>query len=128
MSMALPHTNSVIDDKYVLKRELGAGFVGNVYEAEQVGGGPNVAIKVLHEALAENADVRERLLEDARAASAVTHGNLGSVCDLGIGHDGQVYVVSELLRGESLAQLLARQGALPAGEACALSLQLLAGL
>ncbi len=118
---------TTLDGKYTLLRELGSGGTGTVYEAEHVSVGKRVAIKLLH-AMVEAGDARERAVSEARAAARIAHANVVSIHDLGVTPEGVPYLVMELLQGETLAQLVARQGALPARAACELMLQLLAGL
>jgi Tol biopolymer transport system component/tRNA A-37 threonylcarbamoyl transferase component Bud32 len=83
---------------------LGAGGAGEVYRARDPRLNRQVAIKILAHAGEETARQR-RLLEEAQAASALNHPNIVTVYDVGT-HDGVPFVVSELIEGASLRDLL----------------------
>lgn len=118
----------VLDGKYAIVRELGSGGTGTVYEAEQLGTGTRVAVKILHPGVAADPELRARFDAEARAATLIGHPNVVTVFDVGVTAEGTPYFVMELLRGESLAELVAARGALPVKQACELMLQVLAGI
>jgi serine/threonine-protein kinase len=121
-------TRSVLDGKYSLLREIGAGASGKVYEAEHLVVGKFVAIKVMNrEAFAEPAQ-RDQFVSEARAAARVAHENVVDIHDLGVTREGVPYLVMELLRGETLDHMIEARGALPPQYACELMLQVLAAL
>jgi eukaryotic-like serine/threonine-protein kinase len=93
-------------DRYRLLRRIGEGAMGRVYEAEHVGLGKRVAIKVLKEELCENADAIARFRREAEAASRIGSSNIVEVLDLGMA-DGRAFIAMELLSGQSLAAALA---------------------
>ncbi len=123
----VPHPSSLLGGKYALLRELGSGGAACVYEAENVLVGKRVAVKVLDEKLARNVAVRARFLAEARAAAQLNHPNVVDIHDVG-DERGGLYIVMELLSGETLAQVLASRGALPVPYACELVLQVLTAL
>ena len=88
--------------------------------------GREVAIKTLPAEFVRNTDHLVRFRREARAASALNHPNICVVHELG-DHDGQLFIVMELLRGETLRQRLAR-GPVPIDEALDLGMQLADGL
>ena len=91
---------------YRIVRELGAGGMGVVYEAEDTRLRRNVALKFLSAALAQDAPMLERFEREARAASALSHPGICTVH--AIEQDGgQSFIVMELVDGESLATRLA---------------------
>jgi len=91
---------------------LGRGGMGTVYKASQGSLGRFVAVKVLPQWLSHDASFVERFHREARAAAAVTHPNIIEVH--AIGQDkGCQYIAMELIKGESLADLLEREGRLP---------------
>ena len=126
-AQVVPHPSSLLGGKYALLRELGSGGVACVYEAENVLVGKRVAVKVLDEKLARNVTVRARFLAEARAAAQLNHPNVVDIHDVG-DERGGLYIVMELLSGETLAQVLASRGALPVPYACELVLQVLTAL
>ncbi len=90
---------------------LGAGGMGEVYRARDSRLGRDVAIKILPPGFAADADRLPRFEQEARTAGAINHPNLLTVHELGR-HHGQVYIVSELLEGQTVRNRLA-EGPLP---------------
>jgi eukaryotic-like serine/threonine-protein kinase len=86
-----------------------------------------VAIKLLAEHLARDPSFRTRFLREARLSAALAHPNVVQVFDAGE-DGGRPYIVMEHVRGETLADVLARRGRLPADEAVGLALQACGGL
>jgi serine/threonine-protein kinase len=123
-----PHAFSVLDGKYALLRELGAGGTGTVYEAENLIVGKKVAIKVMNPGAFAEKNAHARFVTEARAAARIAHANVVDIHDLGVGKDGIPYMVMELLRGETLENLIHTNGPLAPSYACELFLQVLAGL
>ncbi len=118
----------VLDGKYALLREIGAGASGTVHEAEHLVVGKFVAIKVMRREAFADPSHRDQFVTEARAAARIAHANVVDIHDLGLTPDGVPYLVMELLRGETLEDILDARGALPASYACELMLQVLAAL
>src|SRR6266567_145891 len=97
---------------YRLLAVVGRGGMGAVYSAEHVYIGKRVAMKILHQRYAKNADAVERFLREARAATSANHANIVDVHDFGPTPGGEVYLVMELLDGRSLEDLLDREAPL----------------
>ncbi|MGQ0837629.1 protein kinase domain-containing protein [Actinokineospora sp.] len=96
-----------------LGRPLGQGGFGTVFLARQVNLERDVAVKVDNRVLAGERD-RVRFLREARAAARLSgHPNVVNVYDAGVTADGRPFIVMELCTGGSLADELARDGALP---------------
>ncbi len=111
---------------YEILSRLGAGGMGEVYRARDTRLGREVAVKVLPQALAEDARTLDRFEREARAVAALSHPNILAIYD--VGRDGaSAYVVTELLEGESLRDRLA-SGPLPPTEAMNAALQIASGL
>jgi len=97
---------------YHVKRVLGRGGMGTVYEGEHVYIGKRVALKILHARYAKYEDAVKRFLREARAASTISHPNIVDVTDFGPMPDGGVFFVMEYLEGTSLEDLIEKKGAL----------------
>jgi putative nucleotidyltransferase with HDIG domain len=96
---------------YRLVTELGAGGMGTVFYAESIQGAARVAIKVLEPRFSRTPDVVSRFFDEARAVQAIAHPNIVDIHDFGK-ERGYFYLVMELLEGETLAELLHRDGVL----------------
>jgi serine/threonine protein kinase len=97
--------------KYQIVQRLGSGGMGSVYEAVHRDIGKPVALKTLAARLASEPAAQARFLREAASASRLTHPHVVDVTDFG-SDGGITFLVMELLRGEDLAALLARE---PAG-------------
>src|SRR5271157_2192344 len=91
---------------YEIESPLGAGGMGEVYRARDARLGRDVAIKVLPEVLAHDADRLRRFEQEARTIAALNHPNILGIHDIGT-HDGAPFLVSECLEGQTLQGLAA---------------------
>jgi len=89
--------------RYRVLEPLGEGGMGRVYLAEDPTLGRKLAVKVLPPEFSHDLDRRERLLHEARAASALNHPNILTIHDLGES-DGALYVAMELVEGCTLRE------------------------
>jgi serine/threonine protein kinase len=86
---------------YEILAPIGAGGMGEVYRARDTKLNREVAVKVLPEHLADDADARGRFEREAQAVAALSHPNILAIHDFGV--EGDVaYSVTELLEGETL--------------------------
>lgn len=109
VELAKRRLGSVVGGKWALEKVLGAGGVGAVYKAKSASG-EEAAIKMLHVELAHKSDVRERFLREGTLANKVGHEGALRVFDQGTTPDGAGYLVMELLEGETITQLLRKDG------------------
>jgi len=97
--------------RYEIRRLIGRGGMGCVYEAVHRDLKKRVAIKTLLPSLAASDEARIRFLREGEAASRIRHPNVVDVTDVGV--EGLTsFLVMEYLEGEDLASLIGRQGAL----------------
>jgi tetratricopeptide (TPR) repeat protein/TolB-like protein/predicted Ser/Thr protein kinase len=106
--------------------EISRGGMGVVYRARDLSLGRDVALKVLPEDLVHDPVRRERLLQEARAASALEHPHIAVIHAVGEA-EGVTFIAMELIRGEKLSDLLGR-GALPQKRALDLAAEVAEGL
>ena len=111
---------------YEIQSLIGAGGMGEVYRAHDSRLDRTVAVKVLPASFSADRDRMQRFAQEARAAAALNHPNILSIFDIG-DQQGSLYVVSELLEGETLRERL-RNGALSARKAIDYALQVARGL
>jgi len=90
---------------YVIRRLIGAGGMGEVYEAFDPRLGRSVAIKLLSTDLARRPTLQQRFGREMRAVAALNHKNICIMHDTG-DHDGRPFIVMELLQGQGLDELV----------------------
>ncbi len=98
---------TLVGDRYRTIRRIGAGSMGEVWEAEQIYSHKLVAIKVLSASRVGKKD-HKRFIREAQATASLQHHNIVRVEDFGTLSSGQPYFVMEKLEGMTLAQWLAR--------------------
>ncbi len=118
----------VIEGRYTIMEKLGAGGMGAVFAAEQTAVGRKVAIKVLGSEIASDKNAVKRFMQEARAASALSHPNTITIHDFGQTAEGELYLAMELVPGQTLGQVLRREGALPPERAVHIAHQILNAL
>ena len=102
---------------------LGKGGMGEVYRAKDQKLGREVAIKVLADGFGQDPVRVARFEREARAAATLNHPNICAIHEIGE-HEGQPFIVMELIKGQTLAARLSTQGRLECHEVVELSTQL----
>jgi len=118
----------VLDGRYELKKLLGVGMTGAVYEAEHAYTRQRVAIKIMHQQLVSDDNLVARFLREAKSVAKIGHPGIVKVFDAGETQDQWPYVALELLRGRSLGERLQEDGKLPYEEVMEIGVQMLGGL
>jgi eukaryotic-like serine/threonine-protein kinase len=117
----------VLNGRYALISPVGGGGMAQVYKARDNILGRLVAIKLLREQYASDAQFVARFKREAQAAANLAHPNIVNVYD--VGQDGDLYyIVMEYISGESLKELIQRAAPLPVDSAISIAAQILAGL
>jgi eukaryotic-like serine/threonine-protein kinase len=119
--------DEVVSGRYRVLRKLGGGGMADVYLCEDLTLGRRVALKVLLQRFLSDPTFVERFRREAKAAAGLNHPNLVSIYDWGE-VDGTYFIVMEYVEGETLKELVRRQGRLSGNEAVRISLQLLAAI
>ena len=94
----------IVEDRYLIEEELGAGAMGRVFRARHVRVKNQVAIKVIHAELLAHPGIIARFEREARIAARLSHPNVVGVLDVGVASDGRQLMVLELARGRRLAE------------------------
>lgn len=98
----------ILDFKYKIIRQLGDGGMAYVFTAERLHIGDQVAVKILHPELANDATKKRRFQLEAYTTAAVKHPHVVSIFDYDETETGQPYLVLELLNGRTLANYIQR--------------------
>ena len=131
--------DALLAGRYRIAAFLGRGAVGEVYEAFDQELGDAIAIKILRPEIARDERALQRFKREIQLARRVTHPNVCRVFDLvhhtgsttsqtGDSSPGQAFLTMELLRGETLEQLIKRTGRLEVKLALEIATQVAAGL
>ena len=110
----------VVADRYHIIKKLGEGGMGAVYLGEHVKMGRKSAIKVMNPGMAHDPDAVSRFNREASNASRISHPNVCQIYDFGETTDGLIYLAMEFIEGQSLTDLIDREGALPAVRAASI--------
>jgi serine/threonine protein kinase len=116
-------------NQYRITASIGAGGMGEVFRARDTRLNRDVAVKVLPKDFASDADRQRRFEQEAKTLAALNHPNILTIHDAGV-HEGAPYLVSELLRGQTLREVLGTTAttALPVRKATDYALQIAQGL
>jgi serine/threonine-protein kinase len=111
--------------KYRVLQQIGRGGMGVVYEAEHVGLGKRVAVKLMLEKYVSDSEATARFHREALAAGRIGNPHIIEIFDIGTAPDGRSFVVMELLNGYPLSKVLEMGGAMPAWRAVQIMRQVL---
>src|SRR5436190_4746843 len=108
----------ILDARYQLERRLGQGGMGVVFQARHIFLKTQHAIKVILPDLVGNDPMLvTRFRQEALAAAAIKHQNIIAVTDFGVVRGTMPFLVMEFVNGRSLQEIMADEGAMPAGRA-----------
>jgi serine/threonine-protein kinase len=104
-----PLLGKVLADRYLLQARIGQGSSGTVYRAEHTTLRRKAAVKILHHQLCSDDNAIERFRREATTVAAIDNQHILEVLDFGRAEDGRLYFAMELLEGETLAEVIARE-------------------
>ncbi|HJX65338.1 MAG TPA: serine/threonine-protein kinase [Polyangia bacterium] len=107
-----PLIGKVLGDRYHVRRRIGEGAMGRVYEGHHTGIGKRVAIKVPRHVERRKSELARRFQREALAPSQIGHPNVVDVTDCGTTEDGDYFFVMEFVDGVDLEALIKRDGAM----------------
>jgi serine/threonine protein kinase len=101
-----------LSDRYFIRKLVGEGAMGRVYEGHHTGIGKRVAIKISHQAERRKTEIARRFQREALAPAQIGHPNVADVTDCGTTPSGEFYFVMEYIDGVGLDAILRRDGKL----------------
>ena len=117
-------SGTIVDGRYAIKHRIGAGGMAEVYCAEDLQLGRNVALKVLYGRFAEDDEFLERFRREASSAAGLQHQNVVSVYDRGEFED-TAYIAMESVDGRTLKAIVSQEGPLEPARAIEITTQIL---
>ena len=100
----------IVAVRYKVIRKIGEGGMGSVFLAEHVTIAKKVALKVLHQEYTRKPIIKERFLQEAKAAAKIGHENIVDIIDFGSTPNGSLFFAMEFLEGEDLSRVLQMEG------------------
>ncbi len=119
--------NDVIDEKYQIISKIGSGGTSNVYKALRLSDEKIVAIKVIREGLEDSKEYERHFRLEAEALSQMAHKNVRRIYSIGRWNDA-LYMVTEFIDGETLKDIITKNGPVPIKTALDYALQIIAGI
>ena len=113
---AAPH--DVVGGRYIIEGQLGRGGMGRVLRVRHAALGKVFALKLIKTTIATDPKIREMFYREARLASAFTHDNICSIVDFGQDERFGLFMVMELLEGQTVHRKLQHAGKLTPKVAC----------
>ena len=118
-----PLIGATLGGLYHVERLIGVGGMGRVYEATHTHLGKAYAVKVLPEGRADKPEATQRFLREARSATQIDHEHIVKVVNCDTDAEHRLFIVMELLHGESLDDRIALRRVLPIDEAIEIARQ-----
>ncbi len=118
-----PRIGTTIAGRYLIEEVIGEGGMATVYRARHRLVDRPCAVKIMNHSFTGNDVIRERFRREAKAAQKLAHPNIIEIFDQGDTDDGSMYLVMELLEGETLADVLDR-GRVPLDNALSILIQI----
>jgi serine/threonine protein kinase len=115
---------TLINRRFEIQSLVGSGNSGSVYSATDQELGRRVAVKVLHASSSADKDLAQRFQREAKMAGNLNHPGIVTIFDRGLLPTGQPFIVMEYLNGQSLGEIIARQGHLDSLRAGRIALQM----
>ncbi|CAN5492985.1 Stk1 family PASTA domain-containing Ser/Thr kinase [soil metagenome] len=122
-----PMIGRLIDGRYQVRSRIARGGMATVYLATDLRLERRVAVKVMHEHLADDSQFKQRFIQEARSAARLAHPNVVNVFDQGQDADS-AYLVMEYLPGITLRDLLQEYGSLTSQQTIDITEAVLSGL
>ena len=113
-----------LSDRYYVRRLVGEGAMGRVYEGHHTGIGKRVAIKIAHQVERRKSEVAKRFQREALAPAQIGHPNVADVTDCGTTPTGEFFFVMEFIDGVSLDAVIKRDGQLTIERALTIATQI----
>jgi len=113
-----------LSDRYYIRRLVGEGAMGRVYEGHHTGIGKRVAVKIAHRVERRRTEVAKRFQREALAPAQIGHPNVADVTDCGTTPAGEFFFVMEFIDGVSLDAVIKRDGQLTIERALAIAVQI----
>jgi len=117
-------TETIVDGRYRILERIGSGGMADVYRAEDLQLGRDVALKILYRRFSQDGEFVERFRREASSAAGLQHPHVVSVYDRGE-WDGTYYIAMEHLEGRSLKKVVVDEGPLDPARAVDLVVQIL---
>lgn len=117
----------ILGNRYEIIEKIGTGGMATVYKAKCKVLNRKVAIKVLKDEFANDAEFIKRFQIEAQSAASLSHQNIVSIFDVGK-DDGMHYIVMELAEGKTLKEIITEKGQIPWRDAVKIAAQIASGL
>jgi serine/threonine protein kinase len=118
-----PRIGKSLAGRWEVLEFLGEGSMSAVYKARDLQTGAQVVVKILHQHLLANAKSLKRFEQRAKTAVSLKNNRIAHMLDIQLTPEGQVFIVMENLKGESLEDLLAKSGHLSPDQAIDIFIQ-----